>query len=131
MNIKTLILQTREYYKSLEPVYCPILDQTIYFSSDGFNHLIYDTNRKPRNINEQYLKLKCLSQVKKVIEKCVHITETRTMVSQDDHELTFYSLELGEIRVIIKRKGTGKYKFQSIMPTISRRKNKKRLTRRS
>ena len=77
------------YYRSLVSIYCPILAETVYFSADGFNHLIYDTNRKPRNINEQYLKLKYLSKAKEVIEKCNLITETRKLVDKQGKEITF------------------------------------------
>jgi len=119
------------YYRSLVSIYCPILAETVYFSADGFNHLIYDTNRKPRNINEQYLKLKYLSKAKEVIEKCNLITETRKLVDKQGKEITFFSLEFGKTRVIIKKKGTGKHKFQSVMPIYPRTKNKKRRLRRS
>lgn len=131
MDIKTLLSQMRPYYKSLVSVYCPILNETIYFSSDGFNHLIFDTNRKPRNINEQYLKLKYLPKAREVIEKCPLVTETRVINDGTGHEITFYCLEFSKTRVIIKRKGTGKHKFQSVMPILKHHKNKKRPSRRS
>lgn len=76
MDIKTLINQMRTYYKALVSAHCPILNEAVYFSSDGFNHLIFDTNRKPRNINEQYLKLKYLPKAREVIEKCPLVSES-------------------------------------------------------
>lgn len=65
-----------------------------------------------------------MSKVREVVEKCILITETRKVTSDDGKEVMFYSLEYGEIRVIIKKKGTGKLKFLSVMKLIRRRKSK-------
>jgi hypothetical protein len=123
-NIYKLKQQKREFYKSIVSVFCPVLNNTVYFTSSGFNHLLYDTNRKPRNIDEQYLKLKCLSYAPEVIKKSTVLADTRNYEIKIKgkkkpyiHYAVAYEIEKGkEIRVIVSRFGKGKYKFLSVMP---------------
>lgn len=124
-DIADLRREQKEVYDSVVSVYCPILSETVYFTSEGFNHLIYESNRKPRNINEQFLKLKCVCYAPRVIERCKRISETRQVRRIIDgkikdvtqYELVHEGIPGGEkIRVIVEKIGTGKHKFHSVMP---------------
>jgi len=123
-NIRTLISRQKLFYKSIVSIDCPILNETIYFTSEGFNHLIYESNRAPRKISERYLKLTFLDYVPKVITHCTEILETRKtkrkIWGKYKKILYFtlvYEITKGiKVRVIIEKIGNGKYKFKSVMP---------------
>ncbi len=134
-DIADLRREQKEIYDSIVSVYCKILDSTVYFTSEGFNHLIYESNRKPRNINEQFLKLKCLCYARRVIERCKKISEIREVKRFVDgilkeiiqYELVHEAVPGKKIRVVVEKIGTGKHKFRSVMPE----RTKKRPVRRS
>lgn len=123
-DIRHLKLKARRYYSSLVSIQCPLLGEPVFFTSEGFNHLIYRSNRKPRNINEQFMKLKCLFEAPKVIKACAVISDTRKLKRKINgvlKDVTRYELvheiEKGiKMRVVVERIGTGRHKFLSIMP---------------
>lgn len=123
-NIYDLKQKQRTFYKSIVSVFCPLLNDTVYFASDGFNHLLYDSNRKPRNIDEQFMKLHCLRHAPVVLRNSFILADTRTFkfrvkgkMKTTVHYALVHEVEKGkEIRVIVERFGRGKYKFLSVMP---------------
>lgn len=134
-DLATLKEEVLDLYRNVGSVYCPILQATVNFTSEGFNHLIYESNRKPRNINEQYLKLSNFCYAPRVLERCKVVTETREMSRFVKgklkkvlrYELVHEAIPGKKIRVIVQKIGTGAYTFLSVMPL----KNKKRRHRRS
>ena len=133
-NIYDLKKRQRVFYKSIVSVFCPILNDTVYFTSEGFNHLLYDSsNRKPRSISEQFMKLQCLTHAPLVIQKCTLVSKTRLIErsikgkkKSGVHYELVYEVKVGEkIRVIIEKIGTGKHKFLSVMRHNKTHKNKK------
>lgn len=132
VNIYDLKKKQRAFYKSIVSVFCPILNDTVYFTSEGFNHLLYE-NRKPRKISEQFMKLQCLTHAPLVIQKCTLVSETRQIVknvkgkrkSGVHHELIYEVTAEEKIRVIVEKIGTGKNKFLSVMRHNKKSKNKK------
>ncbi len=128
--------QVKSEFKKLAPLYCPILSEEVSFTSEGFMHLIYESNRAPRKISEQYLKLKCFTHVPYVIAHCRQVSDTRVVrrkIKGKWKETVRYQLvcetESGvEIRVILEKIGNGKLHFLSVMPhkKRSRTKTKKR-----
>jgi len=132
MNILKLIIKSKRLYKSIVSVYCPILSNTVFFTSEGFNHLLYEDYYHPRNVNEQYMKLKCLPYAPEVVKKCTLISETRKVKRKIkkkfkdaiQYELVHEVSPGKKIRVVVEKIGTGKYRFRSVMPHD--RKSKKR-----
>lgn len=124
----------RAYYKSIVSVFCPILQDTVFFTSEGFNHLLYRAHHRPRRLSERFMKLKCLDYATEVISKCSVISETREAQRKIKgifkkviwHELVYEVKRGTKIRVIIEKRGTGKNVFLSIMPHNDRAKPKKR-----
>jgi len=138
-DIRDLKKQVRRAYQSLVSLYCPALTETVHFTSSGFNHLLYESNRTPRKISEQYMKLMCFQHVPDVIAHCTKISEVRTLKRKDKgiwktatcYELV-YEVEPGkEIQVILERVGNGKLHFLSVMRHNRRPKTQKRPVRRS
>jgi len=142
MKLETLKKQQEPFYKSIVSVYCPVISDTVYFTSKGYNHLIYESNRMPRKLDEQFLKLKTLSDAPSVIANAKGIEDTRSFerVIHDRNGdrniavllLTFsYEVRKGcKIKVIVEKEGSGKFHFLSVMPCQKRTpnpyKNKKR-----
>ena len=105
-------------------MHCPILNDTVYFTSEGFYHLLYESNRKPRKIDERYIKLIHLRHVPTVIQWCKLVSETRQVTKKIkgkektavQYELVYEVKKRLKVRVVIERIGTGKHKFHSVMP---------------
>ena len=137
-DFRDFIKRQRKYYKSIVSVNCPILQGTVFFTSEGFDHLLYKTNREPRKLNERYMKLMCLNNARDVIKKCKVISETREVQRKIkgrrkviiQHELVHEIKRGVKIRVVVEKIGSGKLKFRSVMPHNNRSKPKKRPKRR-
>ncbi len=124
-------LKQKAYYKRINKVFCPALNDYVYFTSIGFWHLLYKSTREPRSKDEKILRLNFLSYVKKVIVGCGEVTrvrESETLIKGKFKNVTYYQLVhlvfMKKVRVIIKRVGNGKLHFLSVMPH-SRGRNKK------
>ena len=101
----------------------------MYFTAEGYNHLINESNSKPgkskpRLPSEQYLKLMHLNNVKAVLTYSTMVKEVRTVrknvkgkwkdavLSEVVHEI-----KGTEISVIVEKVGLGNHKFLSVFPT--------------
>ena len=123
VNIWILKKKQKAFYKSIISVFCPILNDTVYFTSDGFAHLLYKDNRNPRNVAEQFMKLQCLTYAPDIIKNCILISETRKLqrkvkgkIKDVVHYELVYEIKRGrKVRVVIEKVGTGKHKFLSTM----------------
>lgn len=132
VRLKNLREKRRIFYKQIVSIFCPILNESVYFTSEGFNHLLYERHKKPRSISEQYMKLQCLVYVPDVIKNCMRITDTRLVLrnikgklKKAKHFELVYEVSTGaKIRVIIEKVGTGKHKFKSVMPHNKRSQRK-------
>jgi hypothetical protein len=121
---RKFIEKQKDFYKSIVSVVCPILQETVYFTSEGFNHLLYETYTRPRKWAERYMKLKCLVHAPKVIKNCSFVSETRSLERKIkgklkqviQSELVHEISKNIKIRVVVEKIGSGKTKFRSIMP---------------
>lgn len=133
-DIRVLMKQRRDFYKKISFVFCPVLNENIYFTSNGFNHLLYESNRKPRKLSERCLKLECLKYAPKVLRQS-QIQPTVRQVNRIvkgvvkavfQYGVT-YEVQSGRtMRVIIEKVGNGKMTFLSVMPHDKKSKTKKR-----
>lgn len=109
-------------YKRIAFVYCPILNENIYFTSEGFFHMINKSPLKRRPIAEQYLKLMCLTHAADIVKNCTRIIETRNdrrIVKGKKKTVRTFELIDAKVRkypisVIVERIGSGKLKFKSV-----------------
>lgn len=133
-NIWDLIPKQKVFYKSIVSIFCPLLNETVYFTSEGFHHLTNKSNNKRRKISEQYMKLQCLSHVPEIVKNCTRIIETRSeehiikgkkkiVVT---HELIDGKKRNYNIAVVVARIGTGKHKFRSVKRISDNRYNSKK-----
>jgi hypothetical protein len=121
-DIRILIGKQKNFYDSVVSVECKMLNDNVYFRSEGFAHLIRKTPMKRRPVSEQYLKLKCLSHAPEIIRDCTKIIETRTenqRIKGKKKTVVMYELidrkkRNYNIAVIIRRIGTGRLHFRSV-----------------
>lgn len=111
------------FYKNFHSVFCPALQEEIFFDSTGLNHLIYK-NRRPRPATERHYRLSLLPYVYSVIHNSKQaVLET---ISTDPliqtWSLNFKLIKKGmngqpcSVKVIvIRRKPGGKLYFLSTM----------------
>ncbi len=132
-DLHTLVASSKILYEKNQTIRCPFFEGDVTLNADGFNHLLYKTNRLPRNVKAQLLKLRLLKKALRIIQKAGTVQEYRVKiekfgkVSKDGFTKTkqveywaFHHI-VGEqkkflIRVIVRRIGDGKPHFWSVMP---------------
>jgi hypothetical protein len=130
-DLKLIIGSYRSKYDSIGRVWCTILNNHVYFTSEGKNHLIYKENRKKRNETEQRYKLRLFPLVIPVIKSASNIKGWRFSNESTTGGVQHYSLvsNVGKqgtnVRVIIKRTGDGQFNFHSVMLDESRPQTKR------
>jgi hypothetical protein len=132
-DLHEILREARTTYSAHETIRCPFFDGPIALTSDGFNHLTHKTNRTPRNVNEQKLKLRLLKRGLKIIRKAGTVQEYRKGVEKIGapakdgftkmKHIEYWAFHdiVGEkkqflLRVIVRRVGDGKLHFWSVMP---------------
>lgn len=142
MQLRQLKKKQKAFYGRIVSLHCPVLNETVYFTARGFFHLVnkrgVDHRTYPRKPKEQHLKLMCLKYVPEVVENSTQVQMRRITVTLKGkpkqaihYELVHKVVSGEEIRVVIEKVGSGKHRFLSVMPHVSRRnKTKKRLNRR-
>ncbi len=132
-NLKEIIAEVKTSYEGIGRVFCPILNSYIHFNSEGFNHLIYKSNRKKRNVKEQLYKLRLFKLVIPAIKNSKVIEEWRFMgETGNPNDIQFYAIthKCGKkpvpIRVIIKRAGDGEFNYHSVMGFWKKKKPRKK-----
>jgi hypothetical protein len=129
-HCRVLTTTTREIYRSIKSVFCPILGIDVVFNSIGFRHLLYKADGTTRHVSEQIYKLTLFPLAIPVIKNAVGVSEERDVeirVSGRKKTKKYkkgksYALvaEVGRknpvsVRVVIFKIGTGNYVFYSIM----------------
>ncbi len=119
-------------YNSFGKIKCPALgNEYVYFTSEGFNHLIYKSPRKPRDKRVQILRFDML-------EKAKFITQTSTTYQEYEENLEHIRVNRHgkwvyesvlikswgliavikglRVKVILRQAGNGKREFHSVIP---------------
>jgi len=123
----------KEYAKLMEkPVFCPVLNENVFFTTDGWKHLIYKPNGKDRKINEQYLKLCNLKYASYVIVNATGIDKETVTENDKGKEIRVTAIisqpsKDEKIKVILQKVGAGRITFRSVMPLRHHNKKKKHL----
>lgn len=106
-------------YKKIVGVYCPYLKQTVRFNSKGFWHIIYRSRNKKRDIKNQLMRFKLLSNSVQVIQKSHTLQEYEKSKKLGEHiqYFGFIAIIAGwKIKVIVKKRGKGAPLFWSVIP---------------
>jgi hypothetical protein len=119
MASSDFIKRQKGSYKKLKPCFCPAIQETVYFTSDGLNHLLYD-RRRPRSAKEKYYRASLIPQLTKVITEAT--TTTKAIQSKNPLTITWVlsyevKADTGKktIKVILIKRGAGKVQFLSAM----------------
>lgn len=135
ISLAQLKLHSQAYYRRIGVVPCPILEENVHFTAEGYFHLINESNStpgdtNPRNPAEQYLKLMYLRHAKTVLKYSILIEEKRKNRKKVKGKWKdvlqteiIYEIKGEKISVIVERVGNGNVKFLSIFPT-NKHKNK-------
>lgn len=122
--------KTKQFYDSVDPIYCPALNMKVHFTSEGFNHLRY-SKKTERTIAVQGAKLRLVPQAKKLIEKTttiqeycdglemIHRKRYKKMVKESlmVQYWGFIAVIDGvRLKAVVRRVDNGKYMFWSVMP---------------
>jgi len=68
-KFKEVRKKAKEFYDSLNRVYCPYLSENVNFNSEGFEHVLFKSWNRGRSKVEQYIRLRLLSKAVEVIKK--------------------------------------------------------------
>ena len=132
-DLREIVREAKTSYDAHQTIHCPYFNESVTLNADGFNHLTHKSNRQPRNVNEQKLKLRLLKKALRIIRKAGTLQEYRrsmegfgksgkdgfTKMKQVEY-WAFHDIVREKkqflIRVIVRRIGDGKLHFWSVMP---------------
>ena len=66
-NYEKLREDAQKFYASMRPIQSPALGEYVYFTAEGFNHIIFKGSRSERERPSQILRFKLLAKVIKLI----------------------------------------------------------------
>jgi hypothetical protein len=131
-NYESTKKAAQELYATFRSVSCPALGgEAVHFTSEGFNHLVYKSAKKPRDPRVQIMKFELL-------EKAKFIIEISTTFQEYDESIEYRTVEkYGKrvqenalvrcwgliaiikkfrVKVVIRQIGNGKKEFFSVIP---------------
>jgi hypothetical protein len=126
---KLLTSTQKIFYDEIDSVYCPALKQKVIFNSDGFRHLLYESNGKSRTVQEKIYKLTLLPLVIPTIKNAINVNEERDIEIRYSRKNNAkikkgkaYALvafvgkkDPVKVRVILNKIGGGNLTFRSVM----------------
>ncbi len=121
MSKKDFIEKQKKLYKTLKPCYCTAIQETVHFTADGWNHLIYH-RRRPRNLDERTYRAALIPYLCEVLTDAT--TATKTIDTQyGPHPLWIIehqvkALHNGKkqiLKLILQKRGAGNTHFLSVM----------------
>ena len=112
-------------YKGFKPVYCPALNDTVYFTSEGFNHLLFKRGHR-RNDNEIHYRLPLINLIVPALKNCTAASKAlvleefskgvKTNVMYFEISHTVGRKCPAKVKVIVRRRGVlGQLAFHSVM----------------
>jgi len=81
-NYEKIRQDSENFYKKIGKILCPAFNDFIYFSADGFNHLIYKSDRSERDRERQIAKFKLLPRAKELVIKTTTFQEYEESVKE-------------------------------------------------
>lgn len=131
-NYDSIRAEAKELYDSFSKVRCPALgNEWVHFTSEGFNHLIYKTKKKPRDERVQIMKFELLRKAKYIVEKSTtfqEYEETFKYIAVKKFSKKVFENTLVRawgliaivnkfrLKVVVIQKGNGKKEFYSVIP---------------
>lgn len=131
-NYEKLKEDSQKFYNTVGKIYSPALENEIYFTAEGFNHIIFKGARSEREKSSQILRFKLLPKAVKLIKLSTTYQEFEETLKE--FEVKSYKKKVRKtkpvkywgiisiidgrkIKVIIRKKGDdGLLHFWSIVP---------------
>jgi hypothetical protein len=120
------------FYAGIRKVFSPGLEEEIYFTSEGFNHIIFNNPRSERERSSQILRFKLLPLAKKLIESSTTYQEYEETIKEFEVKIRkkrarktkpvrywgiIAIVDGRKIKVILRKIGdAGKLHFWSVVP---------------
>ncbi len=115
-NFHKLVEQKRSWYKSVEKIFCPILNEDVIFNAKGFYHLRCDGTGTMRTENEQRRRLRFLEFSIFIIKNSLIVSDYQIRVSKGKN-VEYWQLRgtIKDLRIvlILRRIGDGAIAFYS------------------
>lgn len=124
------------FYKKIGRISCPAFNnEPVYFTAEGFNHLIYKNDRRERDKSVQIMKFKLLPKAKDVVGRSATYQEYDECLIEVKREkkgrilketcLAHYwglvaIMQDFRIKVIVRQCGNGQKHFWSVIPAWSK-----------
>jgi len=130
-NYSEIREEAQKLYATFFKVFCPALGQYIHFTSNGFNHLIYQSAKKERDKKAQILRFDMLKRAKFVLETSTTFQEFEenieyrrvnrhgkyTSINLVVRSWGFVAVvEKFRIKVVVTQVGNSKIEFFSVIP---------------
>jgi hypothetical protein len=132
-NYEKIRQDAENFYKKIGCLRCPALNnEYVFFTSEGFNHLMYKGSRKERSRNDQITKFKLLPKARYIIETSTtfqEYDETLTSIRRKMHKRVVddsavakywgFVAIIKDIRtkVIVRQIENGQKHFWSVIPS--------------
>ena len=130
-NYEKLRNDGQKFYADIRAVHSPVFNQFIYFTAEGFNHLIFKGPRSEREKSSQSLRFKLLPLAVKLIELSTTYQEYEETLKEfkvESHKKNISKskpvrywgiiaiIEGRKIKVIVRKIGEGNMHFWSVVP---------------
>jgi len=99
-NYEKLKEDAQKFYNAIDKVYSPAFNQEVYFTSEGFNHIIFKGARSERERPSQVLRFKLLPLALKLI---------KISTTHQEFEETIKEFEVKSFKKKVKKAKSVKY----------------------
>ena len=111
--MKELITKAKSEYKDINKVFCPYLNDYVYFTMKGFKHLLGNKNGR-RDKNTVCIRLDSIKDIADIILKSGTLQEYENIYRKYFSFIAI--LESNKYKVVIFKDIDNKYKFFSVIP---------------
>ena len=111
-KFKLFLEEKRSWYKKIEKVFCPVLNEWVIFNAKGFYHLRYDGTGAMRTQKEQERRFRALGSSIEVIQETLEIIDFQKRNSGEYWRIT-KRIGTRDIAVILRRNIPGPVIFYS------------------
>ena len=131
-NYEKIKEDSKRFYDQIDKIVCPVFNQEIFFTSEGFNHLVYKNDRRERDKKVQIMKFKLLHLAKKLVSLTTTFQEYEESLQefrvkkfknavQETKVVKYWGIiaiiENKKFKVIIRKVGdNGQLTFWSVIP---------------
>ena len=120
MSYSLYIQKQIALYKSLQPCFCPAIQETVCFNAEGLKHLFYDKKHRPRNHDQKHYRVSLIDYITEVITTAQKAVQESYATPPCKLWILEYVVidtkgQKHYIKVIVRKKGNGNVHFLSVM----------------